>query len=744
MQIVYNIDSISQSSDALRVKGWVLHKEKVEISIETGDGKIISADIFRSSRPDLENIIRGVDCDDSGFIAVVHEPGMANQDYFLVFKSFDGNSIRKIKLETKEKQGVMSNFGRAGRIKRKINSGMAYFSKHGFTATVKRLLKGTVNSEIAYARWIARHKVTAEQLQEQREKQKEFSVRPKISVVIPLYNTELRFLDDLLESIIGQSYTNWELCLADGSTENKVQEHIESKYADLLQASAERESVIVYQRLAVNDGISGNTNAGLEMATGDFVLFSDHDDFLEKDAFYWIVEKLNANPELDLIYTDEDLVDEKGTKFSSPRFKPDFNMDFLCSINYICHIVAVRKTLLDQVGGLRKEVDGAQDWDFLLRCADATRPEKIAHIPRILYHWRAYGGSTAGNPDSKNYAIEAGKRAVSDHFQRIGLEAEIRYTGIFILFQPVLKVIGNPKVSIIIPSYEHPDVLKTCVDSILRNSTYQNYEIIIVENNSKKAETFRYYEQLEAQHSNIRVVKYESCEGFNYSKVNNYGASFATGDYYVLLNNDTEIRTPDWMDQMIGYCQRESTGIVGVKLYYDDNTVQHCGVVVGVGGFAGHIQTGYYQDDAGYFGRLKAVQECSAVTAACLMIKRSTFEAVGGLDEAFTVALNDIDLCLKVRELGQLVVIDPAVELTHYESKSRGMENTPEKHARFKHEIRMFREKWSGILEEGDPYYNPNLTLMYGDCRIREDGEHFDIIDEIEHDIEVERRQARG
>ena len=312
----------------------------------------------------------------------------------------------------------------------------------------------------------------------------------------------------------------------------------------------------------------------------------------------------------------------------------------------------------------------------------------------------------------------------------MGYEAVVEYTGIFIVFRNVMKVQGNPKVSVIILNKDHREDLEKCVVSIQEKTDYTNYEIIVVENNSELPETFQYYQQLQRRYSNVKVVTWDG--SFNYSAINNYGVKHATGDYYLMLNNDIEVISPTWMSEMLGYCQRRDVGIVGAKLYYADNTVQHAGVVVGVGGFAGHILTPYRRGDNGYLGRLGTIQDTSAVTAACLMIKRSTFEQIGGFDEEFVVALNDIDLCLKVRDQGELVVFNPYAELYHYESKSRGFEDTPEKKARFKKEIKRFRTKWSDVLEKGDPYYNPNLTLVRGDCSIRGEYERFEIVEEIE------------
>lgn len=594
--------------------------------------------------------------------------------------------------------------------------GVNYLNKYGVKGFIRKLKH--LSPDTNYNKWFLEQRVSDKLILEQSNYK--FEYEPEISITIPLYNTKREFLKDIMDSIVGQSYQKWELCLADGSTSDDVEKYLREHYLS--------DSRIKYKRLNKNLGIAGNTNTALNMASGEFIMLADHDDVLEKDALFEIVNLFNKNRKLDIVYTDEDLTNKNGTKYLSPRFKPDFNINFLRSINYICHIFLVRKSILDKVGGFRPEYDGAQDWDLILRCCEQT--EYIGHVPKVLYHWRAHEGSTAGNPDSKKYAIDAGRRAVAEHYRRIGLQAKIEDTGIFIMFRTDFVVQNNPKISIIICNKDQKNTLKKCVDSIINKSTYENYEIIIVENNSTERETFQYYDEIEKQTDKVRVVYYEG--EFNYSKVNNFGVQYASGEYYLLLNNDTEVITENWLEKMVGYCQLQNTGIVGAKLLYPDDSVQHCGVVIGIGGFAGHILTLSDRNEVGYFGRLQAVQNVSAVTGACLMIKKSVFDKVGGLDEHFKIALNDIDLCLKVRKLGYDIIIHPGVELYHYESKSRGLEETPEKHERFKGEISLFRNRWKKELNEGDPFYNPNLTLMYGDCRIRGNNEHFDIIDEIE------------
>lgn len=726
--IQYGIDAVSRSEKNARIDGWAVVQGGLEqIGICGPDGRELPADIRLRKRIDVERSLHSDPNGTPGFEIRLDAEKLPENEVFLILAG--GGRTKKIKVSLSGDQKKQSYLRQ--RIFQPLywKRGLHFLKRNGFRAALHRVLHGPADLTVDYNKWFYEHRASAETLEAQRNTEKNLAFRPKISIAVPAYNTKIPFLEALLASVTEQSYTNWELCIADGSTNTDVEKYITQAMGD--------DARIKYCRLEKNLGIAGNTNFAINMAEGDFIMLTDHDDLLERNALFEIVRRLNEEPDLDIIYTDEDLTDVSGEKYFSPRFKPDYNPDFLTSINYICHIFVVRAEIMKAVGGFREEFDGAQDWDMILRCCEQT--ERIGHIPQVLYHWRAHEESTAGNPESKQYAIAAGKRAVEEHFRRIGQNAVVEETNIFILFRIRMIPQTEPKISIVICNKDQKNVLKACMDSIYQKSSYRNFEVIIVENNSTRQETFRYYEELQREHSNVRIVVYETDGPFNYAALNNYGVSFASGDYCILLNNDTKVITEDWIERMLGFCQRENTGIVGAKLYYEDMTVQHCGVVLGLGGFAGHVQTLQMRGDAGYFGRLQAVQDASAVTAACLMIKKSVFDQIGGFDERLGVALNDVDLCLKVRREGLLVVLDPSTELYHLESKSRGSEESAEKHERFKREIRYFREKWKDELEKGDPYYNPNLTLTLGDCSIRREDEHFDIVEEIEQDIRKEQ-----
>ena len=386
---------------------------------------------------------------------------------------------------------------------------------------------------------------------------------------------------------------------------------------------------------------------------------------MAEDALYEAARAIEEQ-KAELIYTDEDKVRADLSEYFQPHFKPDYNPDLLCANNYICHLVVVKKELADRVGGLRKEFDGAQDHDFLLRITE--RADRIVHIPKVLYHWRIHKASTADNPASKLYAYQAGQKAISEHLKRLGLEAEVSQTKDFGFYRVSYPVQGTPLVSIVIPNKDEKDTLKACLESIKEKTTYPSYEIVIVENNSQTSEIFEYYKEIDGK-DGIRVVTWK--EPFNYSKINNFGFQYAKGDYVICLNNDITVITPSWIEEMLGYCQRPGTGIVGVRLYFPDDTIQHAGIIVGMGGCAGSLFVGMNRKRTGYMHKAALVQDLSAVTAACMMVKREAFEAAGGFEESLAVAFNDVDFCLKVRRAGYLVVYNPYAELYHYESKTR-------------------------------------------------------------------------
>lgn len=582
------------------------------------------------------------------------------------------------------------------------------------------------------------------------------------SILVPLYNTPREFLTEMLDSVMNQTYEKWELCLVDGSdSEHEYVGEVCKEYAD---RAGDR---IIYRRLAKNLGIAGNTNECCRLATGEYIGLFDHDDILHPCALFEYAKAINEQG-ADYLYCDETTFRSGDiNRMLTMHFKPDYAPDNLRANNYICHFSVFSRNLLDGTELFRTKFDGSQDHDMILRLTDNAKC--IVHVPKLLYYWRSHAGSVASGIDAKPYAIEAAKGAVAEHLRKHGFEHfQIQSTRAFeTIFRIRYQIIGNPKISIVIANKDHADDLRRCVTSILEKSTYDNYEIIIVENNSATQEIRDYYSELLGQpfgteiskicqeqpevtsgrHSaeqgkaagkqvfslpnagnrgirqngdgRIAIVTYQG--EFNYSAVNNLGVSAAAGEFVLLLNNDTEVITVNWMEELLMYAQREDVGAVGAKLYYQDKTIQHAGVVIGLGTHrtAGHTHYKQSRQNLGYMGRLCYAQDVTAVTGACLMVKKRLYEEVGGLDERFAVSLNDVDFCLKLRERRLLNVFTPFAELYHYESISRGLDDSGQKAERYNRESDHFREKWKTVLEKGDPYYNPNFSLDRSDFSLK-------------------------
>lgn len=586
-----------------------------------------------------------------------------------------------------------------------IQKGFRYLKHYGPKEFWIRLHERFEPEEVPYGPWYEAYVPDEAALEKQRHHHFEYS--PLISVAVPAYRTPEKFLVQMIDSLLAQTYGNWELCIANGSPEDGAMKKVLEEYT-------KKDSRIRVSELTENKGIAGNTNAALEMARGEFVGLLDHDDLLAPNALYEIVRALDEDRTLDAVYTDEDKVTTELDEHFQPHLKPDFNLDLLRSNNYICHFFVVRRSIVQKVGGFRQEFDGAQDHDFIFRCIETA--EKVGHIPEILYHWRTHKASTADNPASKMYAFDAGKRAIEAHLKRTGTEGTVSHTPDLGFFRVKYPVQGQPLVSVIIPNKDEKETLKACIDSIREKTEYPNYEIIIVENNSTTDEIFQYYKEL-SQDPRIRLLRWK--KEFNYSAINNYGVRHANGEYLLFLNNDVTVITPGWIKELLGVCQRPEVGAAGVKLIYPDNTIQHAGCVIGLGGIAGHMFVDMPANRTGYLHKASILQDMSAVTAACMMMKRTAFEEAGGFTEKLSVAFNDVDLCLKVRKNHKLIVYDPYVQLYHMESKTRGAEDNKEKVRRFQEEIEYMRCQWIDILKKGDPYYNRNLSLTKWNYSLR-------------------------
>ena len=534
---------------------------------------------------------------------------------------------------------------------------------------------------------------------------------PLISIVVPLYNTPLPFLTELLDSVVNQTYRNWELCLVDAGQDEKVGQAVAARMA--------QDSRIRYQKLAKNDGIAGNTNAGFALARGEYIALLDHDDILHPCALWYAAQAI-VQEGADFVYTDEVTFEGKVENTTLYHLKPDFMLDNLRANNYICHLSVFQAALLQAAGGgERGEYNGSQDYDLYLRLTEQA--QKIVHIPHVLYYWRSSPTSVASGIEAKTYCIEAAIKALYAHYARLGVAVdEVSMIPDTPGFYKTDYTIQRPGlVSILIPSCDHAKDLRTCVDSIYAKTTYPHFEIIVIENNSKEEETFRTYERLERQHpDSFRVVRWEGT-GFNYSALNNFGARFAQGEYLLLLNNDTEVITPRWLEEMVMFAQQQRIGCVGAKLLYPDDTIQHAGLGFGYLTLAAHMHKNFPVANPGYMGRLIYAHDVYGVTGACLMIRRALYEEVGGLDESFAVAFNDVDFCVRVHKAGYQNLFTPFAMLYHYESKSRGLDESPEKRARFVSEVTRFQTRWKAELAAGDPCLNPNFDIDRDDFRIK-------------------------
>jgi GT2 family glycosyltransferase len=553
-----------------------------------------------------------------------------------------------------------------------------------------------------YKRWIAAHEPTNGELELQ--KKKVFDSTPVFSVVVPVFNPPAEYLNAMLASVVAQTYRHWELCVADASTAPHVRPILE-KFA-----AAEPRAKVKF--LDGNLGIAGNSNAALALATGRFVCLLDHDDTLAPFALHELADAVQLAPDADFLYSDEDKLDPTGIRVD-PYFKPDWSPETLLSRNYICHLTCLRDDLLAAVGGFRMGFDGAQDYDLVLRASEKAK--RILHIPQILYHWRIHPQSTAGNQASKMYAYDSGRKAITEHLQRMGVDATVHDGSVLGTYHVVYHLRTQPLVTVVIPNKDHPDVLARCVDSLAKAS-YANYELLIVENGSTDPKTHALYAELKKQ-PHVRILEWT--KPFNYAAVNNFAAAEANGELLLFLNNDIEAIGPDWLEELVKIAVQPGVGAVGAKLLYADDTIQHAGIVVGMGGVAGHGHLNYPRTAPGHGQRLMFTQNVAAVTGACLLMPRTVFRTIGGFDEGFVLAFNDVDICLKVLHAGFRVVWTPDALLYHLESKTRGYEDTPEKQARFKRECDLFHSKWGDFLKAGDPYYSPHFRLDRHDYALK-------------------------
>lgn len=704
--IPMHVDDVCRGGRGTIVRGWCIAKKHYEIQVRDKEGKEVTDVLSPQRRPDVEIAYPESEREwIHGYVMDIPKI-LEGKITITVICDNEKEVIERVAIEpawSKAGEKITNTWRKIGIWQ---NKAVAYYQQFGFKKTLKRGIEKLSKKDRKDYETYRLATIPSKKTIEKQRKEK-FAYMPLIDIVVPLYKTPLPYLQEMIKSVQEQTYSRWKLYLSDGSGND-------SELSKILQEYASKDDRICVIQNEKELNIAENTNQALLYAQGDFVAFSDHDDILEPNALYECVKVLNDFPKTELIYTDEDKVSMDGKEFYQPHFKPDFNLDYLRSINYINHLCVVKKTLLDQVGLLNPEYNGAQDYDLVLRCIEKTK--YIYHIPKVLYHWRIHPTSVNGEIDFKSSAYEAGRKAILAHYKRVGIDAEVKvvYPGIY---RSIYRLTTEPLISIIIANKDQKDVLEKCIESLEKDSEYRNFEILIVENNSEKEKTFAYYEELQKAYDNIHILKYE--KEFNYADIQNFAVSKANGEYLLLLNNDTWLDNPNSIREMLMYCMREDVGIVGSRLLYPDDTVQHAGVIIGLGGVAGHAFLGERRNAPGYFCRLLSVQDLSAVTAACLMVKKSVYQAVGGMDVALKVAFNDVDFCMRVGERGYRIVYQPFSVWYHDESRTRGPEDTDEKIERFSREIAYFQERWKGFLQKGDPAYNPNLALDRHDFALK-------------------------
>lgn len=698
IKVIFDSIYRDKTTNNLTITGWALDtitKESPTFTINN-ENQVSAYNIQRVLREDVNQIYQTEPAIEAGFVVTLEG---IKQKKVLPFHFQSSAHVVTVDFPLNKKYPVIPGTeDKVTRLWIKAKKGFKYMAKNGISHTIQRAKIEKLRNQASYPNWLARNEVL--DIEAMTQEIATFHYQPKISIAMPVYNVEEKWLRLCIDSILNQVYTNWELCMADDASTDPNVKKILTEYQQL----DERIRVVFREQ---NGHISEATNSALAIATGEFVALLDNDDELAINALYEVVKVLNENPELDLIYSDEDKIDMDGNR-SDPAFKPDWSPDLLLGTNYISHLGVYRRSILEEIGGFRKGYEGSQDYDLVLRFTEKTTKERIKHIPKVLYYWRMLPTSTAVDQGSKGYAFEAGLRAVQDALVRRGINGHATHGAANGLYDVYYDIKSDKLVSIIIPTKNGYKDVQRCVSSIIEKTTYQNYEIIMADNGSTDPKMHELYAEFEQQLPGRFFV--ESIDiPFNFSTINNRAVKKAHGEYLLFLNNDTEVITENWLTLMVSFAQQERIGCVGAKLLYPNNTVQHAGVILGLGGVAGHGHYGYPHGDLGYFGRLAINVNYSAVTAACLLMKKADFDAVGGFEEAFTVAFNDVDLCLKVQALGRDNVWLHEAELYHFESQTRGYDDKGKKKKRFEQEKVMMEEKW-GPLIENDPFYNPNLT----------------------------------
>lgn len=744
----YYIDYLRIVDNSIKVIGWVLPKDPQAIAdflVTDSKNNNIVYKLARVERMDIAQIFaKEKNVDKANFGFEISFPIVEDETYNLFIKTKEktiketlskdivnrfneiGDSRKNIAFRRKQ---YIINLLQIDSIKRGFN----ILKKYGIKAYLRKLvlkLQG-INSTYDYNEWYKKTKTTEIELKRQREEyKKDFKMLPKFSIIIPMFNTNRDLLNRLFTSIEMQNYDNFEVIVCDATDYTKDNNNPKDYFNALENYNKGFANKIRYIQIE-NKSIAENTNEAVSYVTGDYIVLCDHDDELTLDCLYELAKEINYYPYVNFIYSDEDKIDIKSNLYFAPHFKSDFNIDMLTSVNYICHIACIKKELvkelIDRYGAFeRKEYNGAQDYDLFLRIANLLIEQKkqdtIRHIPKVLYHWRSYEGSTSYKTSQKNYAIISGEKCLMDYYSN----SKLTYPKVKSIEQGIKEgfyrtVYENKDyglLSILVPNKDHRKDLDKLLKS-LEKSIYRDFEVVIVENNSTEKEIFEFYDDINERYNfDVRVVYYK--DKFNYSKINNFGLDYCNGEYILFMNNDIEMINEDSLKEMMDYVVRDDVGAVGAKLLYDDKTIQHAGVILGIGGIASHAFKNVFDLQASYMNRAQIVQDLSAVTAAVLLTKKSILNKIKAFDEDFSVAFNDIDLCLRIRELGKLIVYNPYACFYHYESKTRGYEDTKEKVDRFNREVARFVKRWHQNIDKGDEYYNKNLTLMKEDFSLKD------------------------
>ena len=691
-KIDYSIEDVRLIGKNLVAHGWCMGNGEIKLSVLDGQKRPLSVKIDHFYKKAAESAGPGDEKQEKLFFSAQTE-WVSGKKYYLEMRG--ANGYERVYLDYRNS------------IWRKGKKVLYYWKRNGAKMTLSRIRDKVYGKRDSYKSWHRKHAVAPEELEEQKKRQKKFANRPLFSVTVPLYRTEERFFREMIASLQKQTYDNWELCLADGSEDGG------ESLAKIVAEYQAQDSRIHYRILEKNEGIAGNTNEAIRMAEGDFIVLLDHDDTLAPEALYEFARLVNEEGAADIIYSDEDKMDAAGEHFSEPHFKPDFDYGFLMCNNYICHLFAVKREIANRVGGFHSEYDGSQDYDFILRCCEQT--EHIYHVPKILYHWRSHYDSTAANQQSKLYAFEAGRRAIEAHYERMQIPATVEHGQFNGLYRTYYHWKEKPLLSILIIHKDKRKQLEKCIRSV-QCSAYRNYEILILDNHSVEKETAACYETLGREYANSRILYYEGED--NLSKIYNYGAREAKGEYLLLLNCETQLANENCIGELLGFAMNGDVGVVGGKIIYKDDTICHAGIILGIRGAFGYIFRGKSRYTAGYESRVICAQDYSAVSGMGMLIKRSVYEKVGGMSEEFGTACGDIDFCLKVRETGKRVVYNPYAEMIYGGEKDAGLETAKRRSEADRHSAELLLNKWEETIKAGDPYYNPNLTTQKLDFSI--------------------------